>query len=70
MPLEEIYEEQIHAFRDALAATSAPATVNNALKTVRRIFRSARIDGYLLRIPQRESRPSRITAFWNAARSR
>ena len=50
-PLEEITKTQILAFRDALVATSAPATVNNALKTVRRIFRSARVDGYLLQDP-------------------
>jgi integrase len=50
-PLEEITKMQILAFRDALAATSAPATVNNALKIVRRIFRSARVDGYLLADP-------------------
>jgi integrase len=50
-PLEEITKAHILGFRDALVATSAPATVNNALKTVRRIFRSARIDGYLLADP-------------------
>jgi integrase len=50
-PLEEITKTQILAFRDTLVATSAPATVNNALKTVRRIFRSARADGYLLQDP-------------------
>ena len=49
--MEEITKAQILAFRDTLAATSAPATVNNALKTVRRIFRSARVDGYLLQDP-------------------
>ena len=35
----------------SLAATSASATVNTALKIVRRIFRSARLDGYLLSDP-------------------
>ena len=50
-PLEEITKTQILAFREALAATSASATVNTALKIVRRIFRSARQDGYLLSDP-------------------
>ena len=50
-PLEEVAKTQILAFREALAATSAPATVNTALKIIRRIFRSARLDGYLLSDP-------------------
>ena len=50
-PLEEITKTQILAFRDAQAASNAPATVNTALKIVRRIFRSARLDGYLLSDP-------------------
>jgi integrase len=50
-PLEEITRAQILAFRDAQIATSAPATVNTALKIIRRIFRSARLDGYLLADP-------------------
>ena len=39
------------AFRDVQAAASASATVNTALKILRRIFRSARQDGYLLSDP-------------------
>ena len=50
-PLEQITKTQILAFRDAQIVASAPATVNTALKIVRRIFRSARIDGYLLQDP-------------------
>ena len=46
-PLEEITKTQILSLRDAQIATSAPATVNTALKIIRRIFRSAR----LLRLP-------------------
>ena len=50
-PLEEVTKTQILAFRDAQIATSAPATVNTALKIIRRIFRSARVEGYLLSDP-------------------
>jgi integrase len=50
-PLEQIGKTQVVAFRDSMLATSAPATVNTALKIIRRIFRSARLDGYLLQDP-------------------
>ena len=50
-PLEQITKTQILAFRDAQIATNAPVTVNTALKIIRRIFRSARLDGYLLADP-------------------
>jgi integrase len=50
-PLEEISKTQILAFRDAQIAVSASATVNTALKIIRRIFRSARVEGYLLSDP-------------------
>jgi integrase len=56
-PLEDITKTQILAFREALAATSASATVNTALKIVRRIFRSARQDGYLLSDPAEGVKP-------------
>ena len=50
-PLEQIGKTQIVAFRDSMLATSAPATTNTALKIIRRIFRSARLEGYLLEDP-------------------
>ena len=34
-----------------MLATNAPATANTTLKIVRRIFRSARLDGYLWQDP-------------------
>ncbi len=49
--LDEITRTQIVAFRDSMLATNAPATANTTLKIVRRIFRSARLDGYLWQDP-------------------
>ena len=49
--LDEITRTQIVAFRDSVLTRAAPATANFALKLVRRIFRSARLDGYLLQDP-------------------
>ena len=49
--LEEVTRTQISGFRDAQLARSASATANTDLKIVRRIFRSARLDGYTLQDP-------------------
>ena len=49
--LDEITKAQITTFRDAQLVRLAPTTANNYLKTIRRIFRSARLDGYLLQDP-------------------
>jgi integrase len=49
--LDEITRTQISAFRDHLLSKSAAGTVNIDLKVIRRIFRAARTDGYLLQDP-------------------
>jgi integrase len=49
--LEEITKTQILAFREAQIAARAPATVNTALKIIKRIFRSTRLDGFLYQDP-------------------
>jgi integrase len=46
--LDEVTREQITAFRDSLLARLAPATTNGYAKLIRRIFRSARQDGFII----------------------
>ena len=45
--LDSVTKDQLTAFRDSQVASSAPATVNHALKIVRMVFRAARRDGLL-----------------------
>ena len=49
--LEEITKTQILAFRDAQIARSATATANTDLKIIKMVFRSARLENYLLQDP-------------------
>jgi integrase len=49
--LEEITKTQITAFRDAQIATTAAATANTDLKIIKMVFRSARLENYLLQDP-------------------
>jgi integrase len=49
--LDEISQSQILAFRDSLLARLASTTANVELKIIKRIFRTARQDGYLLQDP-------------------
>jgi integrase len=49
--IEEITSQQITAFRDHQVICSAAGTVNTDLKTIRRIFQAARLDGYLFQNP-------------------
>ena len=46
--LDEVTREQITGFRDSLLARLAPATTNGYAKLIRRIFRSARQDGFII----------------------
>jgi integrase len=49
--IEDVTRAQISAFRDAQLSRTAAATANTDLKIMRRIFRAARMDGYLLQDP-------------------
>jgi len=49
--LDEISRSQILAFRDSLLARLASTTANVELKIIKRIFRTARQDSYLLQDP-------------------
>jgi integrase len=49
--IEEVTRTQISAFRDAELIRTAVATANTNLKIIRRIFRSARMDGLLFQDP-------------------
>jgi integrase len=49
--IEDVARTQISAFRDAQLSRNAATTANNDLKIIRRIFRAARMDGYLLQDP-------------------
>ena len=49
--IEDVTRTQVSAFRDAQLSRTAAATANATLKTVRRIFRAARMDGHLLQDP-------------------
>jgi integrase len=49
--IDEVTPQQITAYRDALLGRLAPATVNSYLKIIRRIFRTARRDRYVLEDP-------------------
>ena len=68
--LEEVSRAQITAFRDHQLSQSASATANTDLKIIRRIFRLARLDGYLLQDPVKGSKRSRTVPPSNGVRSR
>ena len=66
--LEEVTPQQIIEYRDALLARLAPATANTHLKLLKRLFRNARRDGFILQDPAENVAPVRARGRESAAR--